>query len=27
VIMKFNVELERFVGAIFGQSSDSGWFF
>ena len=27
VIMKFNLELERFVGAIFGQSFDSGWFF
>ena len=27
VIMKFNVELERFVGAIFGPSSDSSWFF
>lgn len=27
VIMKFNLELERFVGAIFGPSSDSGWFF
>ncbi len=27
VIMKFNVELEHFVGAILGQSSDSGWFF
>jgi hypothetical protein len=27
VIMKFNVELERFVGAIFGPSSDHGWFF
>ncbi len=27
VIMKFNVEMERFVGAIFGPSSDSGWFF
>lgn len=27
VIMKFNVELEKFVGAIFGPSSDSGWFF
>ena len=27
VIVKFNVELERFVGAIFGHSSDSGWFF
>jgi len=27
VIMKFNLELERFVGAIFGPSSDAGWFF
>ncbi|MGO9265701.1 MAG: hypothetical protein ACLQBA_12605 [Candidatus Binataceae bacterium] len=27
VIVKFNVELERFVGALFGPSSDSGWFF
>ena len=27
VIVKFNLELERFVGAIFGQSSDKGWFF
>jgi hypothetical protein len=27
VLMKFNLELERFVGAIFGSSSDSGWFF
>ena len=27
VIMKFNLELERFVGAIFGASSESGWFF
>ncbi len=27
VIMKFNVELERFVGAIFGSSSDDSWFF
>ncbi len=27
VIMKFNLELERFVGAIFGPSSESGWFF
>ena len=26
VIMKFNVSLERFVGAVFGPSSDSGWF-
>jgi hypothetical protein len=27
VIMKFNLELERFVGAIFGPSSEHGWFF
>jgi hypothetical protein len=27
VIVKFNLELERFVGALFGASSDSGWFF
>ena len=27
VIMKFNLELERFVGAIFGPSSETGWFF
>ncbi len=27
VIVKFNVELERFVGAIFGASADTGWFF
>jgi len=27
VIVKFNLELERFVGALFGPSSDSGWFF
>ncbi|HEY6394785.1 MAG TPA: hypothetical protein VIX12_05155 [Candidatus Binataceae bacterium] len=27
VIVKFNLELERFVGAILGASSDSGWFF
>jgi hypothetical protein len=27
VIIKFNVELERFVGAIFGPSSESSWFF
>jgi hypothetical protein len=26
VIVKFNLELEKFVGAIFGPSSDSGWF-
>ncbi len=27
VILKFNVELEKFIGAIFGPSSSSGWFF
>jgi hypothetical protein len=27
VIVKMNVELERFVGSIFGPSSESGWFF
>ncbi|HVA68876.1 MAG TPA: hypothetical protein VNF45_06155 [Candidatus Binataceae bacterium] len=27
VLVKFNIELERFVGAIFGPSSDTGWFF
>ncbi len=27
VVVKFNVELERFVGAVFGPSSPSGWFF
>ena len=27
VIVKFNLGIERFVGAIFGPSSDSGWFF
>jgi hypothetical protein len=27
VIMKFNLELERFIGAIFQPSSESGWFF
>ena len=27
VMVKFNLELERFVGAIFGPSSDKGWFF
>jgi hypothetical protein len=26
VIMKFNLELERFLGAIFGPSPDSSWF-
>jgi hypothetical protein len=27
VLVKFNFELERFVGAIFGPSSESSWFF
>jgi hypothetical protein len=27
VVVKFNLELERFVGALFGASSDTGWFF
>jgi hypothetical protein len=27
VIMKFNIELERFVGALFGPSSEKSWFF
>jgi hypothetical protein len=27
VIVKFNLELERFVGAIFAPSPDTGWFF
>ena len=27
VIVKFNLELERFVGALFKASADSGWFF
>jgi len=27
VIMKFNLEVERFVGALFGPSSESSWFF
>jgi hypothetical protein len=27
VFVKFNLELERFVGAIFGPSSENGWFF
>jgi hypothetical protein len=27
VLIKFNLELERFIGAIFGPSPDSGWFF
>jgi hypothetical protein len=27
VLIKFNLELERFAGAIFGASSESGWLF
>lgn len=27
VLVKFNLDLERYVGAIFGPSSESGWFF
>jgi hypothetical protein len=27
VVVKFNLELERFVGALFGPSKESGWFF
>lgn len=27
VITKFNLELERFAGAIFGPRSETGWFF
>jgi hypothetical protein len=27
VITKMNVELEKFIGSIFGPSSESGWFF
>jgi hypothetical protein len=27
VLMKFNLELERFVGAIFGPTAESSWFF
>ena len=27
VLVKFNVELERFIGAIFGPSSENSWFF
>jgi hypothetical protein len=25
IMVKFNLELERFIGAIFGPSPDSGW--
>jgi hypothetical protein len=27
VLVKFNIDLERYVGAIFGSSSESSWFF
>jgi hypothetical protein len=27
VLVKFNLEIERFVGALFGPSSETGWFF
>jgi hypothetical protein len=27
IIMKFNLELERYISALFGPSSDSSWFF
>jgi len=27
VIMKFNIEFERYVGALFGPSSENSWFF
>ncbi len=27
VIVKFNLEIERFIGAVFGPSSETGWFF
>src|SRR5579875_208398 len=27
LIFKFNLELEKFIGALFGPSSDSGWLF
>jgi hypothetical protein len=27
VFMKFNLELEHFIGAILGPSSENGWFF
>jgi hypothetical protein len=27
VLVKFNLELEKYVGALFGASVDSGWFF
>src|SRR5665213_853314 len=27
VVVKFNIELERYLGAIFGKSSENSWFF
>src|SRR5262249_41718827 len=27
LLLKFNLELERLVGSLFGPSSESGWFF
>ncbi|MBV8055963.1 MAG: hypothetical protein JO071_12065, partial [Deltaproteobacteria bacterium] len=27
VLIKFNFELERFIGALFGPSPDDGWFY
>jgi hypothetical protein len=27
VLVKFNIELERFVGAIFGPSPEKAWFY
>src|SRR5579885_2291251 len=27
VLVKFNIELEHFIGALFGPSSETGWFF
>jgi hypothetical protein len=27
MLIKFNIELEKYVGALFGASADSGWFF
>ncbi|HEX4209026.1 MAG TPA: hypothetical protein VHY56_01435, partial [Candidatus Binataceae bacterium] len=27
VIIKFNLEVEHFIGAIFGPSAETGWFF
>ncbi|MGH7985039.1 MAG: hypothetical protein ACREQX_01975 [Candidatus Binataceae bacterium] len=27
VVLKFNIELERYIGALLGPSADTGWFF